>query len=134
MRSQTDPGGNELLDIRPRSFLGGLSNARLTTEILGSEYTPETASGAKSQQRRNALFGMVSQDNIISTPRLTNPWYLFADPMEAPAIEVAFLDGEQDPAVDQFDRRNPDGISLLVRHDYGVACIDWRGAYRNPGA
>lgn len=132
MRSQTDTGGNEKLDIRPYSFVGSLGYARTAQETYGSEFAPETT-GSRATRRRNALFGTIPDDRIVGTPYIaTNDWYLFADPMEAPACEVAFLDGVDTPFIDEMESSNPDGVRLLVRLDYGVAMIDWRGAYKHP--
>ena len=134
MRSQTDVSGNEIIDVFPATFVGSLGNARTTLEIIGSEFTPETT-GSKATRRRNALFGMIPDDAVIGTPRISdNAWYLFADPNEAPAFEVAFLDGVSEPFIDQMETMNPDGVKALVRLDYGVAAIDWRGAWKNPNS
>ena len=72
--------------------------------------------------------------DVVDTPRLTGTRnYLFADPSEAPVIEVAFLDGNQEPYVEQQAGFTVDGTQYKVRLDFGVAAIDYRGAVTNAG-
>ena len=60
--------------------------------------------------------------------------YLFADPSEAPVLEVAFLDGNQNPYLELQNGFDVDGARYKVRLDYGVGAIDYRGAVTNAGA
>ena len=60
--------------------------------------------------------------------------YLFADPSEAPVLEVAFLDGAQEPVLERQEGFDVDGSRFKVRLDYGVAAVDYRGAVTNAGA
>lgn len=53
--------------------------------------------------------------------------------MEAPALEVAFLDGNQAPYLELQNGFSVDGSQWKVRLDYGVAAVDWRGAVTNAG-
>ena len=72
--------------------------------------------------------------DIIDTPRLTGSrFYLFANPEEAPVIEVAFLDGNQEPYLEMQEGFDVDGTRYKVRLDFGVAAIDYRGAVTNAG-
>jgi hypothetical protein len=75
------------------------------------------------------LFG-----EIVDTPRLSGTRrYLFADPNEAPVLEVAFLDGNDAPFLDMEEGFSVDGARYKVRLDFGIAAIDYRGAIRNAG-
>ena len=57
-----------------------------------------------------------------------------ASPDVAPVFEVVFLNGVQEPFVDQMDTWTVDGIEFKVRLDYGVGAVDYRGGVRNAGA
>jgi hypothetical protein len=129
MATQKDISGNEFLDLRPALGLSGLANGSQMRLLNGAEYDPDTAN---KLQRPNVVRGMLR--DTIDSPRLAAPWYLFAGPEEAAAFEVAFLDGQDMPVLEQQAGWSVDGTSWKVRLDYGVAGIDWRGAYRNPGA
>jgi hypothetical protein len=72
--------------------------------------------------------------DIVDTPRLSGTRvYSFADPNEAPVIEVAFLDGVQEPFLESQDGFTVDGTQYKVRLDVGVGAIDYRGAVTNAG-
>jgi hypothetical protein len=96
----------------------------------------------------NPLFNMLDPDQgVIRDPYFQDPndYYLFADPGENPAFIMAFLNGERDPYV---GLKNPetrsalpsgtddpytfemDTIDFKIRHDFGAAVVDFRGAAR----
>lgn len=130
MTKQLDVGGNDYLDVRPAIWLGPVGYGGDARTVFGAEYDPDTAN---KLQKPNMVRNLVR--DIVDTPRIsTNAWYLFADPNEAPVIEVAFLDGVMEPYLEQQNGWDVDGTQYKVRLDYGVAAIDWRGAYKNPGA
>ena len=61
-------------------------------------------------------------------------WYLLAHPNQAPVIEVAWLEGEQQPYVEEEVKFLTGGLEVGVRHDFGAGVVDYVGAYKNPGA
>lgn len=75
--------------------------------------------------------------DVIADARLDayNPkgWFGSADPNVFDTIEVAYLDGIQQPFLDQKDSWNVDGTQYKVRIDAGVAPLDFRGLAKNPG-
>lgn len=127
LASQKDISGNDFLDLRPAIFLCGMGYGADARVLNAAEYDPDTAN---KLQRPNAVRGIFR--DIVDTPRITDTkWYLFADPSEAPVIEVAFLEGNDQPFLDQKDGFTVDGSRWKVRLDYGIAAIDYRGAVRN---
>lgn len=130
MASQKDPSGNEILDLRPAILLipiGQGGNARV---INDAQYDPDTANKLQKPNKVRGLFR-----DIVDTPRLAGTRrYLLADPAIAPTLEVAFLDGQQQPYMEMQQGWRVDGVEWKVRHDYGVAAVDWRGAVTNAGA
>lgn len=60
-------------------------------------------------------------------------WFGAADPNLYDTIEVAYLDGVQQPFLDQKDGWNVDGTQFKVRIDAGVAPLDFRGLAKNAG-
>lgn len=130
MASQMDVGGNDYLDLRPAVLLVPLSLGGTARSINGAQYDPDTANKLQKPNIVNGLFR-----DIVDTPRLSGTRrYLFADPSEAPVLEVAFLDGAQDPYLEVQDGFDVDGARYKVRLDYGTAAIDYRGAVTNAGA
>lgn len=130
MAAQTDQSGNEILDLKPAKLLLAAGLGGTARVINQAQYDPDTAS---KLQRPNMVLGLF--DDIIDTGRLTGVRrYMFADPAVAPVIEVAFLEGEQQPYMEMKDGWRVDGVEWKVRHDFGVAAIDWRGALTDAGA
>lgn len=59
--------------------------------------------------------------------------YLSADPNQADVIEVSFLDGVQEPFMEEVDQTDADGRVFKIRLDVGVGVLDWRGLLTNAG-
>lgn len=130
MASQKDISGNDYLDLRPAVWLGPIGVGGTAREVNAAEYNDESN---KQQRRPNVVRGLVR--DIVDTPRLTGTrWYMFANPAEAPALEVAFLDGQQEPFLELENGFTVDGARWKGRLDFGVAGRDWEGAVTNPGA
>jgi hypothetical protein len=128
LAAQKDISGHDFLDLRPALWLGPLKFGGSMRVINDSQFDHD---GAKLQQP-NKVRGLVR--DVIDTPRIAgNTWYLFADPADAPVIEVAFLDGASEPFLEQHEGFHVDGTCWKVRLDFGIAVIDWRGAVRNAG-
>jgi len=130
MAAQKDRGGKEYLDLSPSVLLvpRGLKGDAIV--INGAEYDPNKAGKDMVPNKVRGLF-----DDIVASPRLSGTRrYIFADPNIAPALEVAFLNGEQEPFIDQQDGFRVDGVEWKVRHDYGVGAIDYPGALTDAGA
>ncbi|MDO5115992.1 MAG: HK97 family phage prohead protease [Synergistaceae bacterium] len=71
----------------------------------------------------------------IVVPHITDwSWYLAASASEIDTVEVAFLNGQQSPTIEQMPGWDIDGIEYKVRVDFGVWCYEYRGMYKNAGA
>jgi hypothetical protein len=129
MASQRDPSGNEVLHLRPTTLVLPVGLGGTARQINNSQYDFDTSNKFQIANRVGGLF-----QQIVDTPRITGTRrYLFADPGVAPTIEVAFVDGQQQPFMDVQQGWRVDGVEWKVREDYGVAAIDFRGAVTNAG-
>jgi ATP-dependent protease ClpP protease subunit len=129
MASLLDVGGNDFLDMRPQVLLVPLSLGGTARSINQATYDPDTANKLQKPNIVKDLFG-----DIVDTPRLSGTRrYLFADPNQAPALEVAFLDGNSEPFLESEQGFDVDGSRWKVRLDFGVAGIDYRGTVTNAG-
>ena len=129
MAQQKDVGGNDYLDLRPAVWVGPVGLGGLARQINEAEYDDESQ---KNQRRPNITRGLVR--DLVDTPRLSGTrYYLFADPSEAPVIEVSFLDGQQEPVLERMDGFDVDGTRYKGRLDFGVSDVDFRGAVTNAG-
>lgn len=129
MASQKDVSGNDYLDLRPAVLVVPIALGGSARAINEAQYDPDTAN---KMQKPNSVRGLFS--DIVDTPRITGARrYLFADPQQAPTIEVAFLDGNQEPFLEVQNGFTVDGASWKVRIDYAVGAVDYRGAVTNAG-
>lgn len=129
MASQLDVSKNDYLDLRPAVLVLPIGLGGTARSINDAQYDPDTAN---KLQRPNFVNGLYS--DIVDTPRLSGTRrYSFCDATEAPVLEVAFLDGMQEPYLEVKDGFDVDGARYKVRLDYGVAAVDYRGAVTNAG-
>lgn len=130
MASQKGVGASaDYLDLRPQVLLVPIGLGGTARVINAAEYDPDTAN---KLQRPNVVRGLFS--DVVDTPRLSGTRrYLFADPASAPVLEVDFLDGNEQPYLEQKAGFEVDGATFKVRHDYGVSVVDYRGAVTNAG-
>lgn len=132
MAAQTDPSGNEILNLTPSVLLvprGLLGQANVINE---SQYDPDTLAN-KSQMKPNVARGFF--EKIVGTARLSGTRrYMFANPAQYPVFEVAFLEGQESPVLETQSGWRTDGAEMKVRFDYGVAAVDYRGGVTNAGA
>lgn len=64
----------------------------------------------------------------------TKAWYLFNNPADVAAMEVAFLNGYQNPIIEHTDTDfNTLGMSWRAYHDFGVAMADKKAAFKAKG-
>ena len=130
MASQKDVSSNDYLDLRPQVLLVPVALGGTAKSINMAEYDPDTANKLQKPNTVRGLFG-----DIVDTPRLSGTRrYLFADPNEAPVLEVAFLDGNDAPYLESETGFTVDGTRWKVRLDFGIAAVDYRGAVTNAGA
>lgn len=130
MASQLDVSGNDYLDLRPQVLVVPIALGGTARSINASEYDPDAPN---KLQKPNQVRGLFS--DVVDTPRLSGTRrYLFANPSEAPVMEVAFLDGNDMPYMEMENGFTVDGARWKVRLDYGVAGVDFRGAVTNAGA
>ncbi|MGH8124055.1 MAG: ClpP-like prohead protease/major capsid protein fusion protein [Rudaea sp.] len=130
MGSQLDPSGNDFLGIVPMTWVGPLKYKGDTDVVNGSRYNVDVTNKFEIPNKSFGIF-----EKVVGTPRLTDTaWYAFASPDIEPVIEVAFLEGIQEPQVASEQSFRSNGMAWRVIFDYGVAPVGFRGAYKNPGA
>ena len=74
---------------------------------------------------------------LIVEPRLDDDsqsvWYLTSSPNRVEMISFGYLAGEAGPTITTTEKRDPDGVELLVRMDFGCTLSDFRGFVRADG-
>lgn len=128
MRVQTGPNG-EKINLRPAVVVVPVS-LRGTAQLVNNNTTDPTAS--KSSTTANIVAGAFR--DVIDTPYLTGTRrYLFADPAQAAAFEVAFLEGQAQPMLESQPGWSTLGVEWRIVHDWGVAALDYRAGVTNAG-
>lgn len=150
MRRQTDPNGN-VIGLAPRTVVIPPELDLVIDRILTSTTVPLAGffQGGTTTAPDHGMGGtnVLSRRNLtpVVEEYLTDPtdWYLFADMGEAPTIAVGFLNGVETPAIMLKDpgmrlilggsdpySMEYDEIVWKIRHEWGVAVLDWRGAVK----
>ncbi len=131
MRLQKGLGG-EVLDIQPAFLLHPVA-MELDAEIL-----LRSAALPKDGMSSGVFNPWANRLTPIADPHLdadsASAWYLLASPSQMPCIEVAYLEGEEAPYVEQQVDFNSDALVIKVRHDFGAGVVDHVGIRKNAGA
>lgn len=132
LRKQSDLAGNRL-NLAPAYLLVPLELETAALQFLfPTGYAPANLTGATGP---NPFAGGVQ---LIVEPRLSDDstamWYLTSSPNRVEMVTYGYLAGEVGPTITQTEKRDPDGIELLVRMDFGCTLSDYRGFVRSAGA
>lgn len=136
LKKQTAPAqANETktpLNLTPAYLIVPPELDTAASQVVSSSLLPQYAPNALS-----AVNPFAGTMQVISEARLsedsTAMWYLAASPRRIDMIQFGYLAGENGPTITTTEKRNPDGVEMLVRHDFYVTIADWRGFYRSTG-
>lgn len=131
MAIQTDPNG-VTLNIRPRHLIVPVALEMTSKVLAASQYDPGATAGVFKPNPFAGVF------NVVADARLDafNPagWFLAADGSTYDTVEAVFLNGQQEPFLEQQDTFTVDGVAFKVRLDVVALALDYRGLYYNDGA
>ncbi len=131
MAQQKEPGDGDTLAIVPSILLVPSWQRARALEVNGAEFNDPDFKNP-GDRLPSSIRGLYK--DIIDTPRLVGTRrYSFSDPADVPTLEVDFLNGNEQPVLEQEEGFATDGIRFRVRHDFGVSAVDFRGAVTNPG-
>lgn len=130
MRKQTDIAGNTI-NLQP-SFMMVPTDLEATALqfLFPTGFAPTARTGDAGPVVNAQVAGM----QLIVEPRLdgeADVFYLAASPGSVEGIVYGYLAGEEGPTVTTTEKRDPDGVELLARFDFGAAAKDYRGFYRS---
>lgn len=118
------------LNIRPKFILTPVALMFGAKQLIASATDVSQA----NPEAINVLKDIVT---MVTDPLLdassTTAWYLAADPSVTDTVEVAFLNGQDAPYIEQQAGFQTDGFTYKIRIEYGVKALDWRGMFKNPG-
>jgi ATP-dependent Clp endopeptidase proteolytic subunit ClpP len=141
--NQTDSNGMPVM-VRPSILLAPVSldvqarqlfNDTEITVVVDKPKTADASGSTKKVEMSNPHRGLYRPfsspwlENSSMTNYSTSTWYLLANPADVPAIQIAYLNGQRTPTIEQgeadFDSL---GMGWRAYFDFGVAYQDWRAA------
>lgn len=134
---QVDADGKPL-SITPKVLLVPTA-LKITAETLTRSIEIRDTTANTKYPTSNPWAGMFT---VITTPYLGNShygnsstaWYLIGSPDDIPVVEIAFLNGRQEPVVETADADfNNLGIQLRGYFDFGVTLQDPRAIVKSVG-
>ena len=126
-RKLTDTDGNPL--AIPAKYLLVPPELEITAAELMTSSLLITGNTTPSGNK-NVLAGRYE---VVASSYLTSAttWWLVADPMDLPAMEIAYLGGRREPTVESADVDFAQlGIQFRGHFSYGVAVAETKGAYK----
>lgn len=131
MRKQTDISG-AIVNLSPDYLIVPTDLEATALQFLyPSGYSPTSLTGASGP---NVYAGSAQ---LIVEPRLdgsATQWYAATAPSRVESLVYGYLADEPGPTITPVPERDPDGLTLLARFDFGTAIKDYRGWYRSSGS
>jgi ATP-dependent protease ClpP protease subunit len=129
LQKDVDENGTAL-GLRPAFALVPVEVQAEMDILMASQFDP----AADKLQVPNAVRGLAT---VIPEARLSaasaTAWYLFASPTQTETIEVSYLNGVEEPFMEERAGFDVDGVEFKVRIDAGVGVMGHKGAYKNAG-
>lgn len=133
MAMQEDSAGS-VLNVEPKFLITGRADKGRGTTLMTAEKDPDEP-GSNAPNIVKDMCTVVADARIDKAAKKDGvplPWFMAADPAFG-TIEVAYLDGNEQPMLEQKEGWSVDGSQFKVRHDAGVAALSTRTMYKNPG-
>ena len=134
-KSQTDPDGNPL-GVTPRILLVPTALETKARTLM----TSEKLKGSTNEPEDNPWRGRFTVEsseymhNSLYTGYSAAAWYMLADPMDMPVIEIVALNGRVVPVIETADADfNVLGVQMRGYSDVGVELQEYRGGVRADG-
>ena len=133
MARQKDPNSSRVLNIRPRYLLVPITLEATARVLMNATYDPAGTAGTLPPNPYSGRFEVIADARLDDQTNGTTAWYLLGDPGVYDTVEVAFLNGVQEP----YMRENPDwagqGMEYMVGVDFGVSVLDFRAMHKYKG-
>ncbi len=132
IRTQAGLQTDDPLNIEPKYLIVPAALETEADQVLNTMegYEAEAGPGVRNPFYKKLI--------VIPEPFLDTiddaAWYISADPNFFDTVEVAYLDGEEFPFIEEENGFITDSWTFKIRYCYGVKTLDWRGLYKNPGA
>jgi hypothetical protein len=124
MRKQTDIAGNPV-NLTPSYMMVPTDLEATALQFLfPNGFMANTRTGDNGPVTvQSAGIELIVEPRLDGTPTI---WYMAAAPTTVEGIVYGYLAGEEGPTVTTVEKRDPDGVQLLARFDFGAAVKDFR--------
>jgi len=131
MRRQKGLNSGVTLNLTPRFLIVPVEYEATAMELFSS--TSYNAANNNEGVRNIYGPGGGRSLTIVADAVLTSAvqWYLAADTARIDTVELAYLQGEESPVLENEWDMKKDCYNYKIRQTFGVKAIDWRGLYRN---
>lgn len=131
MALQKGPAEHASLGIRPQYILVPLELEGSTRTLIAAQYDPATDAGTMTPNAEQGRLTVIAEHRLSDNDAAA--WYLTANQGQHDTLEIAFLDGNTNPYLEQQEGFTRDGVSHKVRIDAGAAPMDFRAMSKNDG-
>lgn len=131
--NQAEPGSAERIGLVPVTVAYPSELDGIVTNV--NNFNPQAVSIADG----NSMYNFFRPEGLFKNPFMTDAsdWMMFADPNECEIVELAYLNGQQEPLMLVAD--NPSNgqmfvggrIQYKIMHDHAAEVVDYRGAYKS---
>ena len=126
MRDQTATDGTSI-NVALKHIVCGTATETAWDQLINGIVMPTAFATGMTPNLRAT---MVHVEPLVSG----EDWYAFADYNQCDTFEFAYLAGKDGPRVETRNGFDVEGIEIKCVLDFGVGCIDQRGAYWMNGA
>jgi hypothetical protein len=132
MRRQKGLNASTVLNLTPKYLIVPVDYEATAMELFSST-SYNASNNNEGVKNIYGPGGMRSGLVLVADAVLTSTtlWYLAADTARTDTIELAFLQGEESPILENEWDFAKDCYRYKIRQTFGVKAIDWRGLYRN---
>lgn len=120
------------LNLRAKIWLVSMTDWLIARQVINTATDAGQSNAGVPNPVANLGITVVPEQNI-KTSSTDYSHYLFADARLAPVVEVAFLQGNQQPYMEETDQTDTDGRKWLCRLDCGAGAVDSVGAVLETG-
>lgn len=136
LNSPENAQSNSILNLIPKSLVVPAALEVTANEQTNSIFSPNTSVNEQTVNvfgpRGSAPLAVIVEPLLDADS--TGQWYLFVDPAQLPVVEMSFLDGQETPQVRNWVEQSNLSQNFACLQSFAAKALDYRGAWRNPGA
>lgn len=128
--------GEDRLGLKPKFIWGPLELETTILQLVNSLADPASSNANVFNPVRQNLIPVIEpllSDSSV-TGYSTTAWGLATDPNDCDTIELAFLQGQETPVVNEWNVQDDWSLHMSVVQSFGYAPLDHRGLQKAAGA